>query len=77
LLAPRQAAAQPLRSLDSATGGAPLRPTGLFFYGRTILALAGNVCHTNRKSPIRKDGVSLFLHKIGTIFSRFPGKYGF
>jgi len=47
------------------------------FHAATILALAGKIRHANTENAIRMDGVSLFLHKIGTIFSRFPGKYGF
>ena len=50
---------------------------GLLLNDAQYLLLAGKIRNANTENAIRKDGVSLFLHKIGTIFSRFPGKYGF
>ena len=49
LLAPRQAAAQLLRSLDSATGGASLQPPGTFLNAATILALPRKIGNANTK----------------------------
>ena len=55
-----QVPAQPLRSLDSATGGAPLRPTGLFLYGRTIHALAGKIRNAKTSDRLTKVGRFFF-----------------